>query len=331
MDQKDGGMDRVVDFGRDRHMRCGNCGHMWTVDLEWVERWNEGNEACGECGTNCEAETSARFICADDDPALVEGTAIELAWYHTSTHSNWPPTIDFARSLSDETRRRMGGDQGVERWAHRQATKALHIGNYESAIHNMLRRISDQGDFGSQFYLHRVHLKPGVVMAPGCIGDPSNWVGDVYLDEIASPEVEAVRYVNFHEDPGGVSVAIRPSAIDSTQCVAIPLPIEEDDAWVLDAVARLSSDPPDRALPTKVGQLRYLLGESPRTRTATAVAGPIVNRLPINLRRQFEAATRWHAESEPKEWARGTAGLAALIESPKMVLAELDAQDTREF
>ncbi len=52
----------------------------------------------------------------------------------------------------------MGGDKHVAAWAARRRAKALHIGTYEAAVHNMLRRIRDQADRGNQFYLYRVHL-----------------------------------------------------------------------------------------------------------------------------------------------------------------------------
>lgn len=75
----------------------------------------------------------------------------------------------------------MGVDQRVAAWAERQRAKALHVGTYEAAVHNMLRRIHDQADHGAQFYLYRVHLKPSVVVWPGWLIDPSNFVGDVVL------------------------------------------------------------------------------------------------------------------------------------------------------
>lgn len=53
----------------------------------------------------------------------------------------------------------MGGDEGIDAWAARQCAKALHVGKYEAAVHNMLRRI---------YWLT----------------DPSNFVGDVVFDEV---------------------------------------------------------------------------------------------------------------------------------------------------
>lgn len=46
---------------------------------------------------------------------------------------------------------RMGGDKRVVSWAARQRAKALHVGTYEAAVHNMLRRMRDQADDCSQF------------------------------------------------------------------------------------------------------------------------------------------------------------------------------------
>jgi len=99
------------------------------------------------------------------DPALDDDRAKRSSWYHTSTQSDWP-TKDFdpAAGLTAETRLRMGGDLRVSAWVDRRRAKTLHVGTYEAAIHNMLRRISDQADHGSQFYLYRVHLKPTTVV-----------------------------------------------------------------------------------------------------------------------------------------------------------------------
>ncbi len=37
-------------------------------------------------------------------------------------------------------------------------SKALHVGTYEAAIENMLRRMNDELDSHAQFYLYRVEL-----------------------------------------------------------------------------------------------------------------------------------------------------------------------------
>lgn len=317
-------MGHVVDFNRDRRMRCGRCGEEWTVDLAWVERWKLGDERCPGCDTTSEAEDAARFTAHPGDPALNDDMAAQCTWYHTSTHPDWPPTIDFAATLDDRTRRRMGSDAAVERWAYRQANKALHIGTYESAIHNMLRRMDDQSDRHSQFHLYRVHLKPEVTLHPAWVPDPSNLVGDVDLDEHVTPDTEALRYVNFHEDPGRMSVAIRPTALGSTERLAIPLPVDEDEPWIADTVANLSALPPDRRLPPGPMMFRHLLEESPRTTTAEAALEPLLAGLPVNLRDLFARVTRWRADDEPGHWATATFALAELLRNPARVLAAFD-------
>src|SRR5699024_2742462 len=95
------------------------------------------------------------------DPALNDDLVAQFFWYHTSTQPDWPSRdFDPAADLTPGIRRMMGGDERVTAWAARQRAKALHVGTYEAAVHNMLRRMRDQADRGNQFYLYRVHLKP---------------------------------------------------------------------------------------------------------------------------------------------------------------------------
>ena len=138
-------MERLIDFSRDRQMLCGGCGRRFVVDLDWIDRWEQGGEKCSGCGLTCEHEDAPRVTVDPDDPALDDDRVATVSWYHTSTQPDWP-TRDFdpAAVLTPETRMRMGGGEHVAAWAARQRAKALHIGTYEAAVHNMLRRIRDQ-------------------------------------------------------------------------------------------------------------------------------------------------------------------------------------------
>ncbi|MDT0615538.1 hypothetical protein [Streptomyces lancefieldiae] len=197
-------MERWIDFSRDRRMLCGACGHQWRVDLDWIDRWERGGEKCPGCGLTCEHEDAPRVTVDPDEPALDDDWVVTVSWYHTSTQPDWPRRdFDPAAVLTAETRMRMGGDERVAAWAARQRAKALHIGTYEAAVHNMLRRIRDQADRGNQFYLYRVHLRPSVVVREGWLVDPSDFVGDVVLDEVCPPGVGVARYLNYHETPAG--------------------------------------------------------------------------------------------------------------------------------
>ncbi|MDQ7993287.1 MAG: hypothetical protein AAGC63_09310, partial [Propionicimonas sp.] len=75
----------------------------------------------------------------------------------------------------------MTGPGSVERWTARQKAKALHIGTYEAAIENMVRRKADQSGSGEQFFLYRVELSPDCVIEPGVHKEPTNFVGDAHL------------------------------------------------------------------------------------------------------------------------------------------------------
>lgn len=194
-------MERPIDFSPGRHMLCGGCGRRFLVDLDWIDRWEQGQEKCPGCGMTCEHEDAPRVTVDPADPALDDDRVTWLFWYHTSTQPDWP-TKDFdpVARLTAETRLMMGGDRRVAAWAERQRAKALHVGTYEAAIHNMLRRINDQADHGSQFYLYRVHLEPTTAVREGWVVDPSDFLGDVMLHEVCPPGAGA-RYLNYHEDP----------------------------------------------------------------------------------------------------------------------------------
>ncbi|WP_369044635.1 hypothetical protein [Sinomonas sp. P10A9] len=327
-------MERQVDFSRDRCMLCGACGHRWGVDLGWIDRWEQAVETCPGCGTTCEHEDSPRVTVDPGDPALADDVA-RFFWYHTSTHPDWP-TRDFdpAAWLTPATRLRMGGADRVASWAARQRAKALHVGTYEAAVHNMLRRIRDQGDHGAQFYLYRVHLKPSVAVREGWLIDPSNIVGDVVLDEVCSQEVDVARYLNYHEDPGGLSLAMGRDAIAGVQQIAIPLPDSWDAAWVEYAVATLdeAKDSRERLAPP-TGRLGRFLPPPPPpgVRAARGLAEALADRLPINLRRRFTSAASFADDANPVRWARWTSGLLELIETPERVLETLDTQERREI
>lgn len=328
-------MERQVDFARVRRMLCGGCGHRWDVDLGWIDRWEQAMETCPGYGLTCEHEDSPRVTVDPGDPALHDEEVARFYWYHTSTQPDWP-TRDFdpAARLTPETRLMMGGDRRVASWAARQRAKALHVGTYEAAVHNMLRRIRDQGDHGAQFYLYRVHLKPSVVVREGWLIDPSNFVGDVVLDEVCPPGVDVARYLNYHEDPGGLSLALGRDAIAGVQRTMIPLADAWDADWVRGAVVALEPAKESKeTLGPPTGRLSKFLPPPPppRVRAARGLAEALVDRLPINLRRQFTSAASVADDADPVRWARRTSSLLDLIETSERVLAALDTEERREI
>lgn len=308
-------------------MLCGQCSRRWIVDLDWIDRWKQALESCPGCGVTCELETAPRVTVDLDDLALRDDNVSQLAWYHTSTQPDWP-TRDFdpAAELTKQTRQMMGGDDPVAQWAERQRAKALHVGTYEAAVHNMLRRIDDQADHGSQFYLYRVYLKPSVTVREGWLIDPSNFVGDVILDEVCLPGIDVARYLNYHEDPGGLSLALGRAAIDFTQQIAIPLHTTADLGWVASTVTELENVPETSLRPARSSPIGRRDAPSPKSSRAREIAAPLAERLPVNLRDQFEAATAFTDTMESEVWARYVMGLVDMLLAPEQVLAELDAQ-----
>jgi hypothetical protein len=83
-------MERPIDFSRNRHMLCEQCGRRWAVNLDWIDRWDEGRESCPGCGVTCEAATAPRVTVDPDDLALDDDDVSRLTWYHTTTHPDWP-------------------------------------------------------------------------------------------------------------------------------------------------------------------------------------------------------------------------------------------------
>ncbi|WP_331740451.1 hypothetical protein OG613_46315 (plasmid) [Streptomyces sp. NBC_00015] len=221
-------------------------------------------ETCPGCDITCEHENSPRVTVDPADLALDGDLVARFFWYHASTQPEWPPrNFDPAAVLRSEIRVGMGGDERVAEWAARQRAKALHVGTYESAVHNMLRRIQDQADHDSQFYLYRVHLIPSVTVRERWLIDPSNFFGDVALADVCPPGVDVARYLNYHEDPGGLSLALGRNAIARVQRLAVPLSDAWEESWVRDAVASLK-DASGTAVPATGKLARLLQPSSPR-------------------------------------------------------------------
>jgi hypothetical protein len=103
-------------------------------------------------------------------------------------------------------------------------TKALHLGTYETAIENMLRRMHDEHDGGVQFYLYRVAIRilPGRINS-GYRDENHDGAAQLTIAEIDQDDLDAVRYLNVHEGTGVLSLAVRPNVITAVQRTALPL------------------------------------------------------------------------------------------------------------
>ncbi|MGO4237701.1 hypothetical protein [Pseudarthrobacter sp. YAF2] len=330
-------IERAVDFERLRWMRCGTCSNEWHINSEWLALFEQGAEACPNCGTDYEPLGRPDFWVSPDDPCHDDSAVGGSFWYHTSTHSNGPDrAFDPTAGLTTVTKRRFrsisGDESALERWASRQRAKALHLGTYEAAIENMLRRMNDQDGVNDQFYLYRVRLRQDAIIEPGVHPELSGTFGDVHLSEHCSPEIDIFRYVNTHEDPSSISLAVRHEAIHAVQMIPIPLRVDAGDAWVSAATSRLM-EAAIRSAPEPKTDVERMRRHQKSTLSieASSLEEEVAERLPLGLRDRFD---RYFDESsltaEPIAFPAKLAGLAMLVNNPLAVLELLDTMPWRE-
>jgi hypothetical protein len=328
-------IERAINFERRRRMRCGSCRHEWLVTAEWLARFNQALVGCPTCDTDCRGEDRPDFCEDPDEPMRDDAAVRDVYWYHSSTHENWPdPDFNPAAELTDETRQWMEaacGRGAVERWAARQKAKALHVGTYEAAIESMFRRMRDQADSRSQFYLYRVELEPDCVIELGVHKEPTNWVGDAYLSEVCSAGATVFRYLNVHEDKSNVSLAIEAHAIRAVQRIAIPLEIDRSNPWIAEATQRLlaaASKPSPAPAP---GFRPWLVRAQSALRTeAIALGSEIAESLPSGVMDRFSLELDESAfATAPDAFPSKLVGMARLVTHPEDALRELDAQPWR--
>ena len=157
------GFERKVDFSRLRNMRCGKCGYEEKFSHDWIDAWSQGDIGCPSCEITSDHPQRARCTYDFSDIACDRERITELNWYHTSTLKDWPnrdfdPLSVYPKNAQENIIKKMS-DVELESWLTSQKAKALHVGTFEAALENMLRRMEDQGDSSSQFYLYRVNLR----------------------------------------------------------------------------------------------------------------------------------------------------------------------------
>lgn len=208
-------------------MKCSN-GHFTVVlpaRFQSQQGVDGGAVACEVCSIDVPVVNENIAVRDPDDPALDQHRIAKLVWYHTSTYADWP-VAGYAEMVAERFR---GSEVPMPPsvfadMLHREQTKALHLGTYESAIENMHRRMRNEDDAHSQFYLHRVSLKPiDVELIDTLIRHESHdEASQLTIDDLAGLQV--VRYLNVEESPGSVSLAINPVVIATVQSAPIPLP-----------------------------------------------------------------------------------------------------------
>lgn len=182
--------------------------------------------ACGAAIDTADLDPALRN---PNDVALHDDSVANLVWYHTSRYENWPDREAYAAETADMVAECFSyHDESEQQHVIEQRTSfALHLGTYEAAIENMLRRLDTQdGDDRSNvhYWLHRVQIQ----LAPGelhpHVGEEiPSYFGEIPLSELDDRGARAVRYVNIHEAHGSVSIAIHPDVIATVASIALPL------------------------------------------------------------------------------------------------------------
>lgn len=225
-------VERPVTFAYNFHMRCGECGQVSELTGADYLRLNDEAGAhmdCEHCDASIHYGPRVATIRDTADPALDNSIVSHLAWYHTSIHANWPETESaYERDIRAQyasLRHTFGDFEGAVR---RNATQALHLGTYEAAIENMHRRMRNEADGQTPFYLHRVHVEiaDGRVN-PGVIDENDEPAAQITTTEMQARGLDAIRYLNVWEATGCVSLAVQRGVIKEIQSTPIPLPSED--------------------------------------------------------------------------------------------------------
>lgn len=216
---------------------CVACGTRVNIAADLYERQTTytppGRPAdfsrCGECGSEVNVTEVRRVLRSLNDIAQQDDCVGRLYWYHSSPYENWPDAEAYAAEFEARIARVPAlGPFTPQQLVEQHTSRAVHVGTYEAAIENMLRRLHDEDrQDGSpiRYWLHRVqiHLKPGD-LAPDVGEELADWMGNVPLSML--PErggARAVRYVNTNEADGSISVAIDPAVIAIVASIEIPV------------------------------------------------------------------------------------------------------------
>lgn len=209
-------VDRPVSFAYDYRMRCG-CGGVEDLSaVDYEAEINEAHMPCSHCGGSIHFGRGVAALRDLNDSALENEQLNRLAWYHTSTSLDWP-SLTYEEQQRERLRDiRLVTDEQIAMLSG----LALHVGTYEAAIENVLRRMKYQNDRDSRFFLYRVALDLDPTRVETGYRD-ENEQRAVRLSkaELRDEGLQAVRYLNVYESPGSLSLAVTADAIAAVQVV----------------------------------------------------------------------------------------------------------------
>ena len=338
------GFERKVDFSRLRNMRCEKCGHEEKFSHDWMDAWSQGDIGCPSCGITSDHPQRARYTYDFSDIACDRERITELNWYHTSVLKDWPsrnfdPLSVYPKDARENIVEKMSGAK-LESWLTEQKAKALHVGTFEAALENMLRRMQDQSDSNSQFYLYRVNLRDDSSVSNAVNKEPASIFGDVNLEELGAGRSEIYRYVNSHEDPSSISLALTIDSIASVQRISIPIyPVDSVEVeGIRDVLCEAQKIPPQKIGDSLLSRIRKQAGleptyTNPYRDELKAQVENLANQLPRRIRDPFVTAVARGA-SRRKDYALAASymvGMRDLFLYPERVLQALDNEPMQKL
>ncbi|MFI5898044.1 hypothetical protein ACIA5D_48975 [Actinoplanes sp. NPDC051513] len=209
-------VDRPVSFAYNYRMRC-SCGGVEDLSAaDYEAEINEAHIPCSRCWGSIHFGRAVAALRNLKDPALENEQLGRLAWYHTSTSPDWP---SLTYEVQERQRLRDFGLVTDEQIAMLSGL-ALHVGTYEAAIENVLRRMKYQDDRDSRFFLYRVALDlDSTRVETGYRDENEQRAARLSNTELRAEGLQAVRYLNVYESPGSLSLAVTADAIAAVHMV----------------------------------------------------------------------------------------------------------------
>lgn len=329
-------IERPVTFAYDLRMRCAQCGRASQLSGADYLRLNDeagAHMSCEHCAASIHYGPRVAAIRDTSDPALEDAQVGRLAWYHTSTQADWPkPEVEYERVIRAQVARLSHTFGDLERVVGHHATQALHLGTYEAAIENMHRRMQDQRDGRSRFFLHRVQVNiANTRINAGLIDENVEPASQITTADLRARGLEAIRYLNVWEATGCVSLAVQRDAIAGIQSVPIPLPKDSPQhqpPLILDLLAELDRSARRSGTVDEIRRRTYDLAVRLQE-VLSAYYLPNVSPLVVD---NFNDAM-WRTQDRRGEDRRGFADTfahhAALLTESDRVIAHLAARPSR--
>ena len=303
----------------------------------------EPDIGCPSCGITSDHLQRARYTYDFSDFACDRERITELNWYHTSTLKDWPsrnfdPLSVYPKDARENIVINMSGVK-LESWLTTQKAKAVHVGTFEAALENMLRRMQDQGDSGSNFYLYRVKLREDSPVSNAVNKEPASIFGDVNLEELGAGRSEIYRYVNSHEDPSSISLALTIDSIASVQRVSIPIsPVDSVEVEGIRSVLCEAQKIPPQEIDSFISQAWKRRGLEPEYTNPyrdelKAQVENLANQLPGRIRDIFVSAVTYGA-LHGKGYALAASyivGMRDLFLYPERVFQALDNEPMQKI